>query len=401
MTSALTRVSGLAKKERGSMRFLFGSTDERAARERLLARADEALGLVASELARGRTLTRKVHDALGAIGVPLAVEVLEERDGSRTVVLSSRGSRPLVEAIVARAPTQPGLRFSAHRPPRGFEETLATVRGAHGYELERARARAGFSRGHLLDVVVYVPGFSGGRDPRASAAAHDAARCLLGERLLDDWIGTIDAEPAPRAGPLQVLNTDAAPTFPLAELPAAISRAVEGLRAGLPELPAGGIARDGWVLFETEPEAATDHAAQDDVALASSALPEMLKCFLEGMPFSSVRFTRGAERFAYLKIDANHMPFEQRIAERTRLEDALAARLGSRALGAVVGNGLGLRYLYVDLALVSAAAEPVEAVCEVARELGAAERSWLLFCDGDLAGEWQGVWPGSPPPPGG
>ena len=152
------------------------------------------------------------------------------------------------------------------------------------------------------------------------------------------------------------------------------------------------------MLFESEPEACSEYAAQDDVALASGALPEMLKCFLEGAPLWAKRFVRGGARVVYLKTDAGGASFEDRVARRAKLEDDLATSLSARRLGAVVGNGLGLRYAYVDLAL---APEPaaLSVVCEVARSAGVSRRSWLLFCDSDLADEWVGVWPDTPPPP--
>ena len=384
------------------MRFLHGSASEREARERLLALADEALASLALDLGRGEPPGRAARELFARIAGPLEVELFEERDGSRTVVVSPQGERrlrPLTEAIIERAPKLPGVRFVSHRPPRPLGEALDAVKRSHGHDLTAGRARAGFSRGHLLDVVVYAPGFAGVRSEARQSAAELALVGLLGERLVDDWLGDIDAEPAAGGGPLRVLNTETAPTFPLAELPAAVSRAVEGLRAGLPELPCAGISRDGWVLFEVEPDAAMDPPAQDDVALASSALPEMLKCFLEGSPFSSLRFVQGSERFAYLKIDCHHLSFESRIGERTHLEDRLAERLAEQSLGAVVGNGLGLRYLYVDVALAPGR-KSVDLVCEIARAASVAKRSWLLFFDTDLADEWVGVWPETPPPPG-
>ncbi|MBI3204726.1 MAG: hypothetical protein HYZ29_24540 [Myxococcales bacterium] len=370
------------------MRFLHASVDEAREREALAARVDAMLEQLTP--ANASEKVAEIHPRLDA-------EVLA--DGS--IVVTPRGERqlrPLAAFVVERGARHGRLRFTTHRPPQPFAEMVATVQTEHGFDLSSAQARAGFSRGHLLELVVYGSGFGGHTDACALAAAERAAEVLLGERVLDDWIGKIDADPLPKGGPLRVVQRDAAPRFALSELPQTIAGAVEGLVQSLPDLASLSGSRDGWVLFEAEPEAAADYRAQDDVALASGALPELLKCFLEGAPFSSKRFVRGGAQVAYLKLDARGTPFEQRIAQRAKLEDALTAALAARRLGAVIGNGLGLRYAYVDLALAPGN-EALALVSHVARTAEVSRRSWLQFCDSDLGSEWLGVWPDSPPPP--
>lgn len=369
----------------------------------MLARMDEVLSKLAPHLT-GVDREASEHEAralLRSLDERLDFELLTERDGARVVVISARAERrlkPLAETLVARAPELGSTRFVAHRPARPLDAALEDVRREYGFDLGDARARAGFSRGHLLDVVIYGKGFGGRKDEAARAAAELAVESLLGERVLDDWIGDIAAEPLRGGGPLRIVDRDSPVTFAISELPAAIAAAVEGLRSGLPDPTHTEIPREGWTLFEMEPVPAHDYATQDDVALASSALPEMLKCFLEGAPFSSVRFMRSAGCFAYLKVDSHEASFEERLARRDQLEAALQRALGERALGAVVGSGLGLRYTYLDLALAPGP-EALDVVREAARE-SAPRRSWIAFCDTDWESEWLGVWPDSPPPPG-
>jgi hypothetical protein len=100
--------------------------------------------------------------------------------------------------------------------------------------------------------------------------------------------------------------------------------------------------------------------------------------------------------FAYLKLESRGAA-EERLAFRTALEDAIAKEL-PRGAGRVIGNGLGVRYVYVDLALADLGAA-VPCVTAAARSSSVAERSWLLFCDSDWADEWIGVWETTPPPP--
>jgi hypothetical protein len=170
--------------------------------------------------------------------------------------------------------------------------------------------------------------------------------------------------------------------------------------AGLPAAPFSELAgSEDWTMLESTPEPRADYAAQDDLVLAATRAPEMLKCFLEGRPFSSARFSRHGELFAYLKIDHLELEGGRRLNERTRVEDALDAALRRTRLGAVVGNGLGLRYSYVDFALLDAA-RAAEVVAELGRRLDLPRRSWLLFCDSAREDEVFPIWQGTPEPPG-
>lgn len=286
----------------------------------------------------------------------------------------------------------------ASAPPRSLAEACRSTLEATGVDLGRARARAGFGRGHLLDVVLHVPGGSGG--DAEQRAAELFVSTLLGEELFETWIGSVSAVPAVRGGPLRVLNDGAreGSTFPVEELRDAVLAARDGLLAGLPEVPLCELDGAEWTMFETTPEPAPDYAAQDDLVLATSSMPEMLKSFLSGQPFASERFSRCSERFVYLKIDQSGMDAEPRLHQRTALEDALDGALRSARLGCVVGNGLGLRYGYVDLAIV----EPeraLEIIRARARAHALPRRSWLLHCDTRLEASWVGLWPDSPPPP--
>jgi hypothetical protein len=381
------------------MRFVFPPDDVDSARERMELRHTmdglwhQIARLFETRCADERAITRLAQQ----LDPDISSELLVERDGSHTLVVTpreERRKRPLIDAFVGCAPKLNGARVTTHRPARSLEEAIATVKDELGFELGSSRARVGFSRGHLLELVIYGKGFGGRDDHDAACAAERLVECLVGERLLDDWVGQISAEPLAQTGKLRVIRADETPTLPLAELPQTVASATESLRSGLPELPRAPL-RDGWTMFEAKPESQPDYAAQDDIVLTASALPEMLKCFLEGAPFSSLRFTRRDEVFAYLKLDGGDKSFEERLADRLLLEDRLSAEL--EAMGTLVGNGLGMRYAYIDIALTPNA-EAIETVCRVAREAGAPRRSWILFCDTDWADEWVGVWPETPAP---
>lgn len=282
-----------------------------------------------------------------------------------------------------------------------FQLALDRVKQEAGVDLTRARARAGFSRGHLLDVVLSLPGGRG--DEAELLAAKKLLNLVLGEALTADWLGELTVVPAPRGGALTVVQAagrDSGSFFPLVELPLAFDAAIRGLLLGLPEVPLcelGGEQR--WTLLELEAERAPDYAAQDDAVLASTFMPEMLKCFLSGSSFSSCRFSRHGELFAYLKFRQKARDLRAGLAARRVLEDALDAALVTERAGRVVGSGLGVVYAYVDVAL-SDPARGVSALRSVANRVGLPEQSWVLFCDTALESEWVGLRPGGPVPPG-
>jgi hypothetical protein len=357
----------------------------------------------AAESGSSSEVERVARRELGALDAELACEVsAPDEHAPMRLVLSARGNprlRPLVAAILAKAPERSRLMPVGERSALDQTAALARARAASGLELGGTRVRAGFTRGHLLSIAIHDPAFSGVPAGKARRAAELVCEGLLGERLLDDWVESVDAVPLAGSGPLRVLNTaaDTALLEPLAELLPKVRAGIDGLLAGLPDRPCHVRQQADWTMFETQPELSDDWAEQDDLVMATTSMPEMLKSFLQGAPFHSGRFSRHGERFCYLKIDALGLDGRARLEQRSALEDALDRALVPEGHGCVIGNGFGVRYSYVNLAL-SDLDGALAAVRRIARELRAPERSWLLFFDAELAEEWVGVWPRALPP---
>ena len=66
--------------------------------------------------------------------------------------------------------------------------------------------------------------------------------------------------------------------------------------------------------------------------------------------------------------------------------------------GAVVGGGTGRRYSYVELALCDVDRAWTE-IRLVLQDAQLPTRTWLLFPDDDLHGQWRGLYDDSPSPP--
>jgi hypothetical protein len=289
------------------------------------------------------------------------------------------------------------LRSAPFDAPVSCAAALSTVRAASGVDFGKARTRAGFARGHLLDVVVYLPGGRGGA-PEAEAA-QDLVRLLVGEELFERWIGSVVATPTVVGGLLTVINENAddRKALPIDTLLETVRAAIDGLKLGLPELSfdAHSDAED-WFAFELQPEPAQDYVAQDDLLFCSTRVPELKKSYLRAEPFFSGRFTNTGALFAYLKFQSvEHTP-EGRLLERATFEELIKRSL-PETHGGLVGLGLGLRYSYIDVALIDPDCV-AERVLPALRAAKISKRSWLLFCDSELEHEFVSVYEDSPAP---
>lgn len=311
---------------------------------------------------------------------------------------------PLAELVLAQAPADLDCGLSLGRMAVPLELALAEVRATHEVELERASLRAGFGRGHLLELTLGVPGGAGSENEQN--AAENLVRALLGDRVFETWIGAVHVTPAPRGGSLRVLDPTAPrTTLKLSELFDTVAAAACGVLQGLPALPRTGDsssaargangttaadAREEWTLLETEPLAETRGARKDDLILASTCTPELLRCYLDGSPCASRRFSRAGEHFVFLSYEDDAGTMQARVARRTAIEAALASAVSH--VGAVTGVGLGVKTTYVDFALCNLETGLKSLVSKL-RDLDVPAQSFIQFFDSELADEWLSIWP--------
>jgi hypothetical protein len=330
------------------------------------------------------------NEAIACVHPELYVERGPRDAAALLLRCERRALRPLVDAVIERAPAGWRGRAFGRLPAIDVKQTESIIRERLDIDVSQGRARAGFTRGHLLEIVVMLPGAEERADG-ACDAAEAVCESLLGEERLDDWVASVDVVALPKRPSLPVLGAPASASFPLAELSAALDAAVAGLYAGLDAVPLHACERtQGWAMLETEPSSRVG-SRQPDLVMATTFVPEMLKSFLQGDPFSSRRFSRAGERFAYLAVDGEGKSPAARLPFRRAVEDSLDRELSRAALGCVVGNGVGVHHDYINLALTEVC-RGVELVRDVARRMAAPQRSRILFCDSDWADEWVGVW---------
>jgi hypothetical protein len=386
----------------GEMRWRFPHLSEREARESVLGHIDAWWRTFAAAATRLDDFfkRREAWDLAGWMRAHLGV--VDERimwefgpgtrdaDGHRLILTpeGERHLRPLVDAILARAPALPGWEFHGHRLAERLPTALQTVAERTSVDLTSWTARAGVSDEGLVDVV-FAPPEPGPASLERRAAALLLVESLLGEDLMDVWIGTVDVEDHRSAG------------ASLASLAADIHELVETLRARVPELPYCGRAGDAsWTLLRLAPKTngAVDYPGQQDMLVAKTVDFTLWRAQHGGRPFHSRRFSRSGEIMTTLKIDGADGLAADGLADKAAIEDAITAALVPRGLGAQVGGGTGLRYSYVDLALTDVAAA-MEALRPVLRAGKLPRRTWLQFFDAELSDEWLPLWDDAPAPP--
>jgi hypothetical protein len=192
-------------------------------------------------------------------------------------------------------------------------------------------------------------------------------------------------------------NSEEHSALPVETLAETARAAISGLKCGLPLLPAPADEESpDWVVFELEPDVRPDYAAQDDLLMSGTRTPELKKSFLRGERFFSERFSNSGALFGYLKYETASFGPGQRLAKRAAFERALTGALSSEQFR-LIGHGLGLRYDYIDLALMDPDCVP-DRLLPALREAGIPKRVWLLFCDSELEREHIPVYPETPAP---
>lgn len=325
-------------------------------------------------------------------------------EGHRLVITpeSHRELRPLVMTILKQAPQIPGWEFYGYRLPEDVEQAELMVQARTEGTLADVTFRPAIGDGKRIDLTYYSPRAKKTDDPQALNEVFVGTEVLLGEEMLDKWVGGISVEPLPKPGLLGSLFGGAkkppSNLLPLPRLHDTVQALAKSVVDQLPRESYGDRHENAsWSTYEMQPEQADDYLHRDDILVGSSMDTDLLMAMQPGGGFHSGRFSRLNERFCYVKIDASEIEMADRLEARGELEEDLHAALKANKSGAQIGGAVGLRYVYIDLALLN-----VQTGLSTVRQVlkgRVSKRSWVFFGDADYCGEWLGVYPDSPPPP--
>lgn len=310
---------------------------------------------------------------------------------------ADRELRPLVATLLERAPNLEHWEFYEYRLAESLSVALESVRARIGTDMTDAEVSVSAGAFNCLDVTYRVKDSSARVD-----AAFVLTESLIGEQYLDQWIGEINVRPW-RASLLSRLmgsrGKDEGESRPAEELPQLLASHIEACRLSLPSVPwyQADMENVDWAMLEAKPQEAEDYIGRDDTAIIMSAYPDMLQAVIGDPAFCSDRYSRCGEHFAYLKIESGR-EFNERLQERKMFQDPLESALAATGTGAVIGGAIGLRYLYIDLALTDLESG-VQNIRKILGPTPLPDRAWLQFCDAKLSAEWVGLTPGAPKPP--
>jgi hypothetical protein len=325
-------------------------------------------------------------DSLQSIDENLMWEYGTEPGGGKYQLVitpeTERHLRPLVETIVATAPKLNNWSFYAYRQPHGFEDTAELVQETTGISLDTLSFAATSDEEHLINLLFK---YSGEKGPEAqSDAVFMTVEYLLGEEILDRWIGDMDFAEA----------SSKAKFKPMSDLPNTVFEMIEAIKKKMPEKPLAAL-RDSFKIeqFKLEPEDDEDHSERFEMRAAHTRLPHIWQAAHSGSPFDSCRFSRHNEKFCYLKLEGLTDG-----AKLSALESSINEALAKTGSGCTIGTGHGNRFGYIDLAL-SDPAKAIAALKEIC-ERECPQHSWLQFFDSDWTSEWIPMNSKSTTPPG-
>jgi hypothetical protein len=380
------------------MRWRFPSHAERAAQGPHLARMDawwsafaEMQGRIVDHF-RGRgelDLPSWIRENLDPVDPRIMWEFSGDASG-HTLALTPEGARelrPFADVLVARAPRLPGWRFTTYRPPADLDQASERTRQAPGAAALPSAISVTKGRDNLIDLTYDES------DDISSGAAFTFIDGLLGEELLDHWIGVVEGGSTLEGGAASGRTVG----------PGLLLAAVNDLRReileALPEQPAFATIADArWFSWSTNPDNPKSDFGRDDIITGMTSRPDVTQAASRAALFHSPRFSRHGETFCYVKSSVPEGLTQTRVKDRSRLSDAIDESLSAAKLGCVVGGATGLRHDYIDLAVLDLD-RASRVVMEALGRVGAHERTWLLFFDADLKSEWLGLRDETPAPP--
>lgn len=332
-----------------------------------------------------------MQEHLHAVDPALMWEFAAHPDGGHHLVITPEGQRhlrPLVDTILERAPQVPGWRFFAYRQPETPEMVIEAVKAKTGNDFTGITAYGCIGELQRVDLTYQVPAASGPDDDEALRDAFLATEALLGEELLDKWVGQITVVPELHGKRL----------LPFERFQTTVAALVRSIQDRLPEETYAERTEGAeWSLVQLEPEESDDYPGKADLITCITMNVDWFRATHTGAPFYSERFSRRGEKFAFVKIDGSDVE-DMRFGDREEIENAIDEALRSAHAGGVIGGGTGLRYSYADLALTDVDGG-IAAVRRALQAGNVPRRSWLLFYDAEWQREWVGVWDNSPPPP--
>ena len=324
-----------------------------------------------------------------------------KQSGDR-LIFTSEGSkylRPLICELLKRAPALPGWEFFEYRLPEDLEQSISWVKCRNTIDPTFFSVCLSLAMDKRINLE-FAAADGAGADPKdVRTSGFLLTERLLGEELLDKWIGGMDGLAKDPRQPGKKF-------IPIDRLRPTVLAMIDAIREQLPAEPVhrwiekaiDPAKPKGAVLKLPPPPKQDDYPGWSDLFVASTRNVDLWRATHESRAFYSERFSRCGETFCYLKIDGTKGLDRNHFADRGEIEDAINTSLAGLDCGCVLGGGTGLMYSYIDLAVTDVQTS-ISEIRRILRAGNISSRAWLLFFENGLEHEWVGIWDYTPPPP--
>ncbi len=315
------------------------------------------------------------------------------KEGHRLVITceNKKFLRPLISEILNRVPEIDDWEFYGHRLPEELDLLPEIVHVRTGGDVGNLRFYGKVNEFNEIDFYFYnVEAHTEADKNQIYYDAFVAIESMLGEEVIDRWIGSIAIETSLNEGQT---------TYDASKLKAWFNHKISEIQGEMQNQPYFQFTNvSPWTTFEMKPLEFLDYVRQDDLFLGKSVNSAMWRNAHNGNLFYSGRYSKVGEVFCYLKMDGTEGGEYAEFEDKSSLEKELDHALISEQLGCVVGSGSGLVYSYIDLAIMDLD-KSVEIMKYLLRKAMVPNRSWIMFYDSELMTEWIGIWDDSPEPP--
>ncbi len=308
--------------------------------------------------------------------------------------------RPMTETMIQAAPKVNGWRFKTYREPHVKKlSELDDSRIQH--DLSDLHFVAHIKDSNVVDLEFFSSQFKRDHDQNDQYACFIVCELLLGEEILDKWIGEISTRCLQRPLQEKIINLfgktkhdPAAGSRPADELLQLVTLSKEQILESLPDVPFLSTQFKEFTGMFIQPKG-------DELPSRftfNTALPNIISTINNKFLFHSETFSKVGEKFCYIKI-ADMENIRATVEARGVLEDRIDAALRRESAGCVFGGGAGPECAFIDLILLDVD-KAIPVLREVAKKEAFSDRSWLLFHDTPWTAEWVGLTPSSPVPTG-
>lgn len=292
--------------------------------------------------------------------------------------------RPIVDTLMERKKPIPGWTFQTYReglPP----ETIASAFEARVKQPlpPPFTARCTIDDDNSIRVEFVGDKYTNSKDPIDWLGPFGVCEVVLGEEENEKWLGMV--LPVHGDAPAESDMVKCAQQFKDAYF-----ETKKKLLAKIPVEPY-------WQQTKPKSEVVIDFGKTPEGRNTVLTPYQALFTSLGRPTFTTERFSRCGERFAYLQVDGN-MGLSADVQQRDELAQAIDTALRGAKLGCVVGSGSGTPdRSYIDLMLTDPD-KAVPVLQEVARSRKLPHSSWLRFYDADWRQEWVGMFNDTTPP---